>query len=71
MIAKKLIREIQKVKGPVYVETCNFNDVFWIQAVKADLIDLLKDKFDDDFETGFTLDINCTGAYLGKDYGVE
>jgi hypothetical protein len=71
MIAKKLIRDIQKIKGPIYVETSNFNDVFWVQVVKTDLINMIKDKFDDDFETEFTLDYHPGGAYFAKDYGVE
>lgn len=65
MIAKNLIAKIRKAKGPVYVETFNFNDAFWVQAVKSDLISLILEKFDLDTETGFELDDQ---GYFGKDY---
>ncbi len=68
MIAKKLIAEVRKFKGPIFVETHNFNDVFYVKANKTDLIDMIKCSFDPDFETGFILDIN---GYLGKDYIID
>lgn len=68
MIAKKLIAEVRKFKGPIYVATTNFNDVFHVQAVKADLIHMISQSFDPEFETGFILDKN---GYLDKDYDAE
>ena len=68
MIAKKLIAEVRKFKGPIFVEIQNFNDIFWIKANKADLINMIKGSFDPDFETGFELDAQ---GYFGKDFNIE
>lgn len=68
MIAKKLINEVRKFRGPIYVEIQNFNDVFWIKANKADLLTMIKDSFDANFETGFELDAQ---GYFGKDFSIE
>ena len=68
MIAKKLINEVRKFKGPIYVEVQNFNDGFWIKANKADLLEMIKDSFDSDFETGFELDAK---GYFGKDFSTD
>jgi len=68
MIAKKLINEVRKFKGPIYVATANFNDIFHVQVVKSDLIDMISQSFDADFETGFSLDKN---GYFDKDYTTE
>ena len=65
MITKDLIAKIRKFKGPVYVETHNFNDVFYVQAVKGDLINMITEAFSADTETGFEIDNN---GYLGKDF---
>ena len=65
MIAKNLIAKIRSTKGPIYVETFNFNDAFWVQAVKSDLIAMIQEKFALDAETGFEVDDQ---GYLGKDY---
>lgn len=65
MIQKDLIKKLQAHRGQVLVEIQNFNDSFWIQAVKSDLIVQLKAKFNADDETGFELDDN---GYLGKDF---
>lgn len=73
MIVKKLIAEIKKFRGPIYVEVQNFNDVFYVQAVKGDLIKMLEDGFGAnmaknlDEECGFELDKN---GYFGKDFAV-
>ena len=68
MIASKLITEIRKFKGPIYVEALNFNDVFWVQVVKSDLLAMIKGNFDTDFETGFILEDRQGLGYFGKDY---
>lgn len=68
MIAKKLINEVRKFRGPIYIETNNFNDVFHVQAVKSDLIAMIADSFDPEFETGFILDVVDGNGYLGKDH---
>jgi hypothetical protein len=68
MIAKKLIAEVRKFKGPIYVEVANFNDTFWVQVVKSDLLLMIKDSFDADFETGFELEDKFGSGYFGKDY---
>lgn len=68
MIAKELINKIRKTKGPIYIETHNFNDVFYVQAVKSDLITMITESFDAEFETGFDVDDN---GYLGKDFSAE
>ena len=65
MIQKDLIKKLQAHRGQVLVEIQNFNDSFWIQAVKSDLITQLKAKFNYNDETGFELDDN---GYLGKDF---
>ena len=64
MIRKDLIKQLTACRGPVLVEVQNFNDTFWIQAVKSDLIVQLNAKFGPDEETGFELDKN---GYFGKD----
>ena len=65
MIQKDLIKKIASHRGQVLVEIQNFNDTFWIQAVKSDLIVQIKAKFNANDETGFELDDN---GYLGKDF---
>ena len=68
MIAKELIAKIKKFKGPIFIATQNFNDIFWVQAVKSDLIARLEYSFCGDVETGFELDGQ---GYLDKDYNSE
>jgi len=67
MIASKLIQTIKAHRGPIFVEVCNFNDCFWIQVVKSDLLAQLS-PFEADAETGFEL--NADGC-LGKDYSSQ
>lgn len=64
MISKQLLQAIKAHKGPIFVEICNFNDIFWIQAVKADLLAQLN-CFEANDETGFVLD---SRGHLTKDY---
>lgn len=64
MVARQLIKLIKAYRGPVIVEVNNFNDTFWVQAVKSDLL-LQLGKFQADQETGFELDRN---GILTKDY---
>lgn len=64
VIAKDLLKKLNDRKGPVYVEIDNFNDGYWIQVVKQDLIANIK-KFKLDEETGFELDVN---GYFSKDF---
>lgn len=64
MIAHQLIKTIKAHRGPIIVEVNNFNDTFYIQAVKADVL-LQFGKFEADEETGFEL--NDEG-FLTKDY---
>jgi len=68
MIAKNLISQIRKAKGPIFVEISNFNDVFWVQAVKSDLIEMISESFESDLETGFILDKD---GYFSKDFDTE
>lgn len=65
MIQKDLIKQLTAYRGPILVEVQNFNDIFWMQAVKSDLIVQLKGKFGSEDETGFDLDKN---GYFGKDF---
>lgn len=65
MIQKDLIKKLTDYRGQVLVEVTNFDDSFWVQAVKSDLIHVLKTKFTFGEETGFVLDEN---GYFGKDY---
>lgn len=65
MIQKDLIKKLQAYRGQVMVEIHNFNDVVWVQAVKSDLIHMLKMSFHANQETGFELDDNGT---FGKDF---
>jgi hypothetical protein len=65
MIQKDLIKQLTGYRGQVLVETQNFNDVFWIQAVKSDLIHQIKSSFGPNDETGFEL--GKDGCF-GKDY---
>ena len=65
MITKNLISQIRKAKGPVFIEISNFDDVFWVQAVKSDLIKMIGESFEADLETGFVLDKN---GYFSKDF---
>ena len=64
MIAKELIKRIRNTKGPIFVEVTNFDDGFWIQAKKVDLLSMLS-RFEADTETGFAIDEK---GYFGKDY---
>lgn len=64
MIANQLIKLIKAHRGPVSVEVNNFNDTFYVYAVKADLL-LQLTRFKDDEETGFELE---PSGYLSKDY---
>ena len=68
VIAKDLLKKLNDRKGPVYVEIDNFNDGYWIQVVKLDLIYKIKESFQLDDETGFEFDCN-TGCF-SKDYPV-
>jgi len=68
MITKNLLKMLNDRKGPVYVEVCNFDDLFWIQAVKQDLINTIKTKFAPDVECGFELDVE---GFFSKDYIIE
>lgn len=68
MIAKNLISQIRKAKGPIFIEISNFNDMFWVQAVKSDLIKMIGESFGADLETGFILDKN---GYFSKDFDAE
>ena len=68
MIAKNLISQIRKAKGPIFVEISNFNDMFWVQAVKSDLIEMISTSFESDLETGFILDKD---GYFSKDFDTE
>lgn len=65
MITQDLVKKIRKSRGPILVEVMNFHDEFWIQAVKADLIQMLQEKFHEDQETGFEIDEQ---GRFGKDY---
>lgn len=65
MITKNLLKMLNDQKGPIYVEVVNFNDVFWVQAVKQDLINIIKTNFAPDVECGFVLDLE---GFLGKDF---
>jgi hypothetical protein len=64
MIASRLISLIKSRRGPIYVEVNNFNDTFYVQIVKSDLL-LQIAKFAHDEETGFEL--GASGV-LGKDW---
>lgn len=57
MIANQLIKLIKAHRGPVIIEFNNFEDTFWVEAVKSDLL-LQLSKFQADQETGFELDRN-------------
>ena len=65
MIAKNLFSKIRKTKGPILVAFTNFDDVFYVQANKKDLLVQLSARFKSDEETGFDLDDN---GFLDKDY---
>ena len=65
MITKNLLKMLNDRKGPVFVEVVNFNDVFWVQAVKQDLINVIKSNFAPDVECGFELDLE---GFFGKDF---
>ena len=65
MIAKDLLKKISAHKGALMVEIANFDDVFWVQAVKGDIYRSIKEAFDPDQETGFELDDE---GFLGKDF---
>lgn len=65
MITKNLISQIRKAKGPVMVAFSNFDDIFYVQVSKKDLMVQLSARFNQNDETGFILDEN---GYLDKDY---
>lgn len=64
MIANQLLKKIKAHRGAIIVEVSNFEDTFYIQAVKADVL-LQFNKFEADEETGFEL---SDGGFLSKDY---
>jgi len=68
MIAKNLFDKISKKKGPILIAFSNFDDVFYVQASKKDLLVQMKARFNADDETGFELDEN---GFLDKDYLAE
>ena len=68
MITKNLLKMLNDRKGPVFVEVVNFDDVFWVQAVKQDLINMIKGNFDLDAECGFEIDLD---GYFCKDFNIE
>jgi len=63
MIAKDLLRALRAYKGPVFVEVSNGTDVHVVQAVKSDLLALIRDVLPTQ-ETGYTL----SGDTFGRDY---
>ena len=63
MIANQLIKLIKAHRGPVIVEVNNFDDTFYVQAVKSDLL-LQFARFKDGEETGFEIDAS---GFLSKD----
>jgi hypothetical protein len=65
MIAKNLISQIRKAKGPIVVAFNNFDDVMYVEVNKKDLLVQLSARFMKDEETGLILDKN---NYLDKDY---
>ena len=74
MIARELIAKIQKFKGPIYTEVANFDDVFYVQIVKSDLVAMIRSAFGANLaerlenECGFELDDH---GYFGKDFDSE
>lgn len=64
MIANQLFKQIKAQRGPILVEISNFDDTFYIQVVKADLITQLSARFGADDETGFIIDSN---GFVSKD----
>lgn len=67
MIAKQLFKQIKTHKGPIMVAFNNFNDNFYVEVKKRDLLVQLGAAFGLEAETGFELDHN---GYLDKDYNV-
>jgi hypothetical protein len=65
MIAKNLFTAVRKIKGPVLVAFSNFDDTFYVQVSKKDLMAQLSARFNQNDETGLILDDN---GYLDKDY---
>jgi hypothetical protein len=65
MIAKNLFTKIRKFKGPIIVGFANFNDTFYVQVSKKDLLAQLTARFGPEEETGFDFDNN---GFLDKDY---
>ena len=67
MIARELVAKIKKFRGPIHVEVQNFNDVFYVQAVKSDLVAMIEKSFENqlDEKCGFDLDEN---GFFGKDF---
>jgi hypothetical protein len=66
MIAKDLIKKIKNDRnGYVMIQVSNFDDSFFVQGVKSDLIRTIKESFKPDQETGFVID-DC--GYFSKHY---
>jgi hypothetical protein len=65
MIAENLFAKIRKTKGPICAAFTNFDDAFYVQVSKKDLLVQLSARFKLTEETGFELDDN---GYLDKDY---
>lgn len=73
MYRKELVKAILKSRGDLMVEALNHQDVFYIKASKADLIDKMTQAFDEDMETGFTLDTETEDGvvFFGRDLTIE
>ena len=65
MRREALLKALAAQRGPVMVEIANMDDVFWVQAVKADVMHVIRMKFNPGEETGFELD---SRGFLGKDF---
>jgi hypothetical protein len=65
MIAKNLFTKIRKFKGPVMVGFTNFDDTFYVQVSKKDLLTQLSARFGLEEETGLELDEH---GFLDKDW---
>lgn len=66
MTGNELARQIRRTKGPLFVTMIIPNDVAYVQAIKADLVDWAESIGDQEIRMG--LDKRDNGTYLDVCY---
>jgi hypothetical protein len=65
----QFIREIKRARGPIYAAVSAADEVYYVQIVKADAIELFTSRFQPDEETGLEISERAGQFYIDKDFG--